>query len=153
VLTCWRRNLNPISIIILIPVFDKIIYPFLRRRGINFTPIKRIYAGFLVAGLGGCHFQAKTMLICLLPPLKPWSTPPSCRTTSTKFPHVTIISPQRVPRKMVRQTLPHSMFGSSADRTSCLVFPRSSRPLRLWSTPSPRCVFVHQSPEMLAEVV
>ncbi|KIJ93446.1 hypothetical protein K443DRAFT_397455 [Laccaria amethystina LaAM-08-1] len=45
------RNLNPISIMILIPVFDKIIYPFLRRRGINFTPIKRIYAGFLVAGL------------------------------------------------------------------------------------------------------
>ncbi|RXW20960.1 hypothetical protein EST38_g4894 [Candolleomyces aberdarensis] len=44
-------NLNPISIIVLIPLFDKIIYPFLRRRGIDFTPIKRIYAGFLVAGL------------------------------------------------------------------------------------------------------
>jgi POT family proton-dependent oligopeptide transporter len=50
-LTSRDRNLNPISIIILIPIFDKIIYPFLRRRGIDFTPIKRIYAGFLVAGL------------------------------------------------------------------------------------------------------
>jgi proton-dependent oligopeptide transporter, POT family len=28
-----------------------VIYPFLRRRNINFSPIKRIYAGFLVAGL------------------------------------------------------------------------------------------------------
>ncbi|EDR15520.1 peptide/h+ symporter protein [Laccaria bicolor S238N-H82] len=45
------QNLNPISIIIMIPIFDKIIYPLLRKRGINFTPIKRIYAGFLVAGL------------------------------------------------------------------------------------------------------
>ncbi|KAF5321053.1 hypothetical protein D9619_000104 [Psilocybe cf. subviscida] len=45
------QNLNPISIIILIPIFDYIIYPFLRKRGINFTPIKRIFAGFLVAGL------------------------------------------------------------------------------------------------------
>ncbi|KAL4256591.1 major facilitator superfamily protein [Pleurotus pulmonarius] len=45
------QNLNPISIIVMIPIFDKIIYPFLRRHHINFSPIKRIYAGFLVAGL------------------------------------------------------------------------------------------------------
>ena len=36
----------------MIPIFDYFIYPTLRRMGINFTPIKRIYAGFLVAGLG-----------------------------------------------------------------------------------------------------
>lgn len=46
------QNLNPISIIIMIPIFDHIIYPFLRKKNINFSPIKRIYAGFLVAGLG-----------------------------------------------------------------------------------------------------
>ncbi|KAG6830127.1 hypothetical protein H0H87_009097 [Tephrocybe sp. NHM501043] len=45
------QNLNPISIIIMVPIFDYIIYPFLRRKGINFTPIKRIFTGFLVAGL------------------------------------------------------------------------------------------------------
>jgi len=45
------QNLNPISIIIMIPIFDRIIYPFLRARNINFSPIKRIFAGFLVAGL------------------------------------------------------------------------------------------------------
>jgi POT family proton-dependent oligopeptide transporter len=44
-----------------------LIYPFLRRRGINFTPIKRIYAGFLVAGLAMLyaavlqHFIFKTL--------------------------------------------------------------------------------------------
>ncbi|KAJ7051289.1 peptide/h+ symporter protein [Mycena amicta] len=45
------QNLNPISIIIMIPIFERFIYPFLRKRGINFTPIKRITAGFFVAGL------------------------------------------------------------------------------------------------------
>ena len=40
-----------LSLQIIIPVFDFVIYPFLRRRGIDFTPIKRIYAGFLIAGL------------------------------------------------------------------------------------------------------
>ncbi|KAF8187138.1 peptide transporter PTR2B [Pholiota molesta] len=61
------QNLNPISIVVLIPIFDYLIYPFLRRRGINFTPIKRIYAGFLVAGLAMLyaavlqHFIFKTL--------------------------------------------------------------------------------------------
>ncbi|KAF8869773.1 peptide/h+ symporter protein [Infundibulicybe gibba] len=45
------QNFNPIAIIVMIPIFDYLIYPFLRRNGINFSPIKRIYAGFLVAGL------------------------------------------------------------------------------------------------------
>ncbi|KAH6905975.1 peptide transporter PTR2B [Coprinopsis sp. MPI-PUGE-AT-0042] len=45
------QNLNPIGIVIMVPIFDYVIYPALRRRNIDFTPIKRIYAGFLVAGL------------------------------------------------------------------------------------------------------
>ncbi|KAJ7155693.1 peptide/h+ symporter protein [Mycena filopes] len=45
------QNLNPISIIIMIPIFERGIYPLLRKRGINFTPIKRISMGFFVAGL------------------------------------------------------------------------------------------------------
>jgi len=35
----------------MIPLFDHLIYPALRSAGINFTPIKRIYTGFLVCGL------------------------------------------------------------------------------------------------------
>ncbi|KAJ7752199.1 peptide/h+ symporter protein [Mycena maculata] len=45
------KNLDPISIVILIPIFEKLIYPGLRKLGINFSPIKRITAGFFVAGL------------------------------------------------------------------------------------------------------
>ena len=39
-------NLDPFALIILIPICDLIIYPFLRQRGINFTPIKKITWGF-----------------------------------------------------------------------------------------------------------
>ena len=43
------NNLNPFSLIIFIPIMDRVFYPFLRRIGIQFTPLKRITAGFLVA--------------------------------------------------------------------------------------------------------
>ncbi|KAJ4982720.1 POT family protein [Stagonosporopsis vannaccii] len=42
-------NLDPISIIILVPILDTVVYPFLRKRGIRFTPLKKICAGFIVA--------------------------------------------------------------------------------------------------------
>ena len=34
-------QLDPIALIILIPICDLIIYPALRKAGINFTPIKK----------------------------------------------------------------------------------------------------------------
>jgi len=40
-------NLDPFALIIFIPICDLVIYPFLRRVGINFSPIKKITAGFL----------------------------------------------------------------------------------------------------------
>lgn len=42
-------NFNPLFIVLLIPIMDRIIYPGLRRLGINFTPIKRITCGFFLA--------------------------------------------------------------------------------------------------------
>ncbi|KAJ7917768.1 peptide/h+ symporter protein [Mycena leptocephala] len=45
------KNLDPISIVIMIPIFERFLYPSLRKVGINFSPIKRITAGFLVAAL------------------------------------------------------------------------------------------------------
>lgn len=43
-------NINPITIILLIPLFDRIIYPFLRTRlHLAFTPVRRITLGFFVA--------------------------------------------------------------------------------------------------------
>ncbi|KAL2004150.1 hypothetical protein VTN02DRAFT_6247 [Thermoascus thermophilus] len=52
------NNLNPLSLIIFIPIMDRIVYPFLRRIGIHFTPLKRIAAGFFVAG---CSMIAATV--------------------------------------------------------------------------------------------
>ncbi|KAL4961876.1 putative MFS peptide transporter [Aspergillus stella-maris] len=46
------NNFNPLALIIFIPIFDRLLYPGLRRIGINFTPLKRITAGFFVAGAG-----------------------------------------------------------------------------------------------------
>ncbi|KAK1760537.1 putative peptide transporter ptr2 [Echria macrotheca] len=42
-------NLNPFSLIILIPLLDTFFYPFLRKMRIRFTPLKRIAAGYFVA--------------------------------------------------------------------------------------------------------
>ncbi|KAK2739958.1 hypothetical protein FQN57_006277 [Myotisia sp. PD_48] len=45
-------NLNPLSLLIFIPIMDKFVYPGLRRAGIKFTPVRRITAGFIVASAG-----------------------------------------------------------------------------------------------------
>jgi POT family proton-dependent oligopeptide transporter len=44
-------NLNPISLVIFIPIVDNFLYPFLRKKGIKFTPIKRMALGFMLASL------------------------------------------------------------------------------------------------------
>lgn len=40
------QNLNPISIVIMVPLLDHLMYPALRKAGINFSPIKRMALGF-----------------------------------------------------------------------------------------------------------
>jgi POT family proton-dependent oligopeptide transporter len=44
-------NLDPFALIILIPICDLFFYPFLRKIGINFTPIKKITAGFITGSM------------------------------------------------------------------------------------------------------
>jgi POT family proton-dependent oligopeptide transporter len=54
-------KLNPIFIIIVIPLMDFIVYPGLRKAGINFSPIKKITAGFALSSLAmvsACVIQA-----------------------------------------------------------------------------------------------
>jgi POT family proton-dependent oligopeptide transporter len=41
------NNLDPLTLLIFIPICDLFVYPGLRKIGVNFTPIKRITAGFL----------------------------------------------------------------------------------------------------------
>lgn len=45
------QNLNPISIVILIPILDRFVYPGFRRLGFNFTPLKRMASGFFFSSL------------------------------------------------------------------------------------------------------
>ncbi|WPH00325.1 peptide transporter PTR2-A [Acrodontium crateriforme] len=45
------NNLNPITLVIFIPLFDYIVYPTLRRWHVPITPIKRIACGFVLASL------------------------------------------------------------------------------------------------------
>lgn len=44
-------NLNPIFIIIVIPLMDFIIYPAIRKTGFNLTPIKKIAFGFFLSSM------------------------------------------------------------------------------------------------------
>ncbi|KAJ1665977.1 peptide transporter ptr2 [Coemansia sp. RSA 1813] len=45
------QNIDPLCIIILVPIFDKLIYPGFRRCGLELRPVTRITCGFLVAAL------------------------------------------------------------------------------------------------------
>lgn len=43
------NNLNPLGIVIMIPILDTFVYPFLRKMKIRFSPLKRVTVGFLIA--------------------------------------------------------------------------------------------------------
>jgi len=43
---------NSLVILILVPLFDRVLYPVLRKNNISFTPLRRIGVGFLLAILG-----------------------------------------------------------------------------------------------------
>jgi len=45
------QNIDPLTIILFIPVFDRLIYPALRKMGIPFRPITRITFGFFFGAL------------------------------------------------------------------------------------------------------
>lgn len=45
------QNIDPVVIIIFIPIMDKIVYPFLRKMGFPMYPITRITFGFILAAL------------------------------------------------------------------------------------------------------
>jgi POT family proton-dependent oligopeptide transporter len=43
------NNLNPLGIVIMIPILDQLVYPMLRRAKIRFSPLRRMTAGFFIA--------------------------------------------------------------------------------------------------------
>ncbi|KXN81957.1 putative peptide transporter ptr2 [Leucoagaricus sp. SymC.cos] len=44
-------NLDPLALIIFIPIFDLLVYPALRRMKLNFTALKKITAGFMTGAM------------------------------------------------------------------------------------------------------
>ena len=61
-------NLDPITIIIFIPICDRYLYPYLRRMGIAFKPMTRIFWGFLLAGSAMVYATFVQHLIYTSPP-------------------------------------------------------------------------------------
>ena len=45
------QNFDPISILVVIPILDRLVYPLLRKMNIELKPIRRITIGFVLAGL------------------------------------------------------------------------------------------------------
>ncbi|KAK7966330.1 uncharacterized protein PG986_000607 [Apiospora aurea] len=50
-------NLNPVSIVVLVPIMNHIVYPALRRAGIRFGPISRMTFGFAMTTLGSIAYS------------------------------------------------------------------------------------------------
>jgi dipeptide/tripeptide permease len=70
-------NLDPITIVLLIPLMDRLIYPFIRTRlHFAFTPITRISLGFMTAALAMLYAGVLQLVIYAAPPC--YSTPSKC---------------------------------------------------------------------------
>ncbi|KIW15809.1 hypothetical protein PV08_05859 [Exophiala spinifera] len=72
------QNLNPISIVIFIPLMDFVIYPALRKAKINFTPIKRITLGFALASIAMIAACVIQVYIYRLSPCGHHASDPDC---------------------------------------------------------------------------
>ncbi|KAF1835036.1 peptide transporter-like protein PTR2 [Decorospora gaudefroyi] len=70
-------NIDPITIILLIPLMDRIIYPFIRTRlHLAFAPITRISLGFIMAALAMFYAGVLQSFIYAAPPC--YSSPSNC---------------------------------------------------------------------------
>jgi len=65
------ETLNPLLIVTLIPLFEVTLYPCLQHFKIRFTPLKRMAAGLILAGLSfivaaivQIHIEVCTTLLC-----------------------------------------------------------------------------------------
>src|SRR5206468_792717 len=45
------NNFDPLTLLIMIPLFEKVIYPFLRSKGLSLRPVTRIFIGFLLSSV------------------------------------------------------------------------------------------------------
>uniref|UniRef100_A0AAR2L4N0 Solute carrier family 15 member 1 n=1 Tax=Pygocentrus nattereri TaxID=42514 RepID=A0AAR2L4N0_PYGNA len=45
------QTVNPILILVMVPIVDSVVYPLIKKCGLNFTPLKRMTVGMFLAGL------------------------------------------------------------------------------------------------------
>ncbi|KAI1342704.1 peptide transporter PTR2 [Xylariaceae sp. FL0016] len=72
------QNLNPISIVIMVPLMDHFVYPGLRKMGIQFTPIKRMTTGFFFGTAAMIAATITQHYIYKLSPCGTNATDPDC---------------------------------------------------------------------------
>lgn len=78
-------NLDAITIVIFIPLLDRLVYPFLRRVGIPFRPVTRIAMGFLFAALSMAYAAIVQHLIYTSPPC--YTAPLACPASNETEPN------------------------------------------------------------------
>ncbi|CAZ83983.1 unnamed protein product [Tuber melanosporum] len=61
-------KLNPLTLIIFVPIFDRVVFPMLRRAGIHFRPITRITLGFFIQSLSIVYITVLQHYIYKSPP-------------------------------------------------------------------------------------
>ena len=77
-------NIDPITLIILIPIVDRLIYPFIRTHlHFAFTPITRITWGFFIASLSMTYAAILQSRIYAAPPC--FSSPSNCQAGHIAF--------------------------------------------------------------------
>lgn len=92
--TSRRENIDPLTIIIFIPIVDRLVYPFLRKLGIPFKPITRIFMGFMFAALAMAYAAIVQHIIYQSPPC--YDAPLACPAANETDPnqvHVAVQTP------------------------------------------------------------
>lgn len=79
------QNINPLSIIIFIPIMDRLVYPSLRKWGIPFRPITRITFGFFFASAAMVYAAIVQHLIYSSPPC--YEAPLACSASNDGAEH------------------------------------------------------------------
>lgn len=89
------QNIDPLTIIIFIPICDRLVYPLLRKMGIPFRPITRITMGFLFAALSMAYAAIVQHLIYDAPPCynAPLACPASNNGVEPNHIHVAVQTP------------------------------------------------------------
>lgn len=93
------QNLNPISIVIMIPILDHTLYPLLRKLGVGFTPIRRMTLGFFISCLSMVASAVMQHYIYTLGDCKEYPNSADCKS--------------KAPINVWAQSLPYILIGLS----------------------------------------